>query len=120
MTTLYQLQLKEEPDEEEKEGREGEDSDTDESYDDVEIAPMKYTDKTLMDSEDLPAGYVHLLKNKRKDKRGEGETSRVIIGSGRRQNEYGESVQLSCHLDKRIKHHDLRFSFPPPKNLITN
>ena len=90
MTTLYLLQLKEEPDEEEKGGTDGEGSDSNESYDDVEIAPMRYTDKTLMDSEDLPAGYVHLVKNKRKDKGGEGETSRVIVG--RRQNEYGESV----------------------------
>ena len=80
------MQLKEEPEEEEKEG---EGSDSDESYDDVEIAPVRYTDKTLVESEDLPDGYVHLLKNKRKDGRGEGET-RVII---RRQNEYGKLIE---------------------------
>ena len=86
MTTLYPLQLKEEPDEEEKgEGGKGDESDSDESYDDVEIAPLRYTDKTLMDSEALPEGYVHLVKNARKDGKGE-----VIVG--RRQNEYGKKI----------------------------
>ena len=94
MTTLYPLQLKEEPDEEETreeeeekgEGGKGDESDSDESYDDVEIVPVRYTDKTLMDSEDLPEGYVHLLKNARKDRKGE-----VIVG--RRQNEYGKKIK---------------------------
>ena len=78
MTTLYLLQLKEEP--------EDDSSGSDESYEDVEVAPVSYSDKTLMEAEDLPDGYVHLVKNKRKEE--EGETRRET----RRQNEYGESV----------------------------
>ena len=83
------MQLKEEEEEEEKEGKEGEGSDSDESYDDVEIAPVRYTDKTFVESEDLPDGYVHLLKNKRKDREG-GEETRVIVRS--KQNEYGKLI----------------------------
>lgn len=82
MTTLYLLQLTEEP--EEERGVKGDGSDSDESYDDVEIAPVRYTDKTLVESEELPDGYVHLLKNKRKDGRGE------IVA--RTLNEYGKKI----------------------------
>lgn len=95
MTTLYPLQLKEDPDEETREeeergeGGKGDESDSDDSYDDVEIAPLRYTNKTLMESEDLPDGYVHLLKSKRKDGKEE-----VIVT--RRQNEYGKKINTYC------------------------
>ena len=57
----------------------------------MEIAPVKYTDKTLVDAEELPDGYVHLLKNKRKDGKGE-----VIVA--RKLNEYGKKNQHLSHL----------------------
>ena len=74
---LYPLQLKEESEDDS-------DGDSHESYEDIETTRLSYKEKMLMESEDLPDGYVHLVKNERKE---EGETKETM----RRQNEYGES-----------------------------
>ena len=91
VTTLYHLQLTEEPGEDEGSG-------SDESYEDVEVAPaVVYPDKMLMESIDLPDGYVHLVKNKRKNSKEamEGETS---TRETRKENEYGESLTVNLGL----------------------
>ena len=74
MMTLYQLQLKEE--EEEGEG------DSDQSYEETELGYISYPRKKLAESDNLPEGYVHLVKSKEK----EADTNTCKTRKG---NEYG-------------------------------
>lgn len=79
LTTLYLPQLREHPEEED-------DDDSDESYEDVKLGGVNYSSKNLEDSDELPDGYVHLVKNQGKRKKVEGEET---TNGTRKLNEYG-------------------------------
>lgn len=75
----YQLQLRGDPDED------GEKSD--EPYEDINLRELRYSGKSLADSDELPDGYVHLVKNK--ENKENSNTEDADKKETRRLNEYG-------------------------------
>ena len=76
-TILYLLQLREHLEEA--------DDDSDEPYEDVKLGDFNYSSKNHNNSDELPDGYVHLVKNQGKRKKVEGEET---TNGTRKLNEY--------------------------------